>query len=83
MTDLARVAELQRKSHMLVDWLGATGIPFDEALPILAVTIGTILKQQMRGVPTDKYKDHLNEGIEIAHAMIVAAALLGPGSEGT
>jgi hypothetical protein len=78
MIERERVATLAKNSNLLIDWLREQGIKYDDAMPILAVTIGTILKIQCRGVPKDVHDSHLMQGIEIAHGMILASAFEMP-----
>ena len=63
----------KERSAALVEWLRKSDIPFDEAMPVLAVAIGIILKQQSEGTPGE----HLERGYQIACGMIRAAAFAG------
>jgi hypothetical protein len=73
-----RLATLKKQTDLLIDWLREQGIKYDDAMPVLAVTIGTILKLQCRGIPKDVHDAHLMQGVEIAHGMMMAAAFNMP-----
>ncbi len=62
----------KERSAALVDWLKEKEIPFDDAMPVLAIAIGTILKKQAQGTPDG----HLERGYQIACGMIRASAFL-------
>jgi hypothetical protein len=55
---------------MLAGWLQEQGIGFDDAMPVLAMTMGLILGKQAQGKPTTV----VDEGVEIATAMVRVAA---------
>jgi len=62
----------KKHSAALIEWLKESNIPFADAMPVLAITIGTILKHQAEGTPDE----HLERGYQIACGMIRAAAFL-------
>jgi hypothetical protein len=65
-------AEDQKKIALeLADWLKAKGIDFDDAAPILAMTIGLIIGQQAKGTSVPQ----VEKGCDIMHQMIRVAAL--------
>jgi hypothetical protein len=58
----------------LVDYLETRGITFHDAVPILALTCGTMLKVVARTAPDDQREAHLEEGLSIAIDMITTGA---------
>jgi hypothetical protein len=61
----------KQRAIALSDWLQEEHIPFDDAAPILAMTIGMILGFQARGTTIER----LDEGIEIMRMMIRVSAV--------
>jgi len=45
-------------------------IDSDKSVPVLALTLGTVIKHLARTAPADQHAAHLEEGINIAIAMI-------------
>ena len=73
MTQEKVLKDLDQKSKALIEWLKHE-ISIDEAVPILAVSLGTILRAQAAGAPPA----HLEEGVDIACAMVRVAAFNKP-----
>jgi hypothetical protein len=73
-----RIATLKKQTDLLIDWLREQGIKYDNAMPVLGMTIGMILRLQCRGVPPEVRDAHLMQGVDIAYGFVLAAAFEMP-----
>jgi hypothetical protein len=60
----------KQQAMKLAGWLQEQGISFDDAMPVLAMTMGLILGKQAQGRP----EAVIDEGVDIATAMVRVAA---------
>jgi hypothetical protein len=77
-----RIDRLKKNSQSLIAWLKETGIAYDDALPVLATTVGMIIRQQCAGLPAEVREAHLWQGVNIAHGFVTATALNMPQEAG-
>ena len=79
MTDLLEVTAEYRerilmRSQVLVDWMKANNMDTNDAIPILAFTVGVTLKLISNEAPEFERAEYLEEGIEIACGFVRAGA---------
>lgn len=56
----------------MADWLKGRGIDFDDAAPVMAMTLGLIVGAQARGNPSE---ENIRKGVEILRDMIMVSAV--------
>jgi argininosuccinate lyase len=76
--NMMNAAETKARALKLADWLKAEGVDFDDAAPILAMTLGLIIGKQAQGAP----EEHVDKGVEIMSEMIRVAAIFEAKAKG-
>jgi hypothetical protein len=67
-------AQTAAQMHALIQYLRTNKIRFAEAIPVLAMTCGTMVGMLARLAPEDEQAEFLHNGIEIACDLVRTAA---------